>query len=448
MKQKFHEYCTINALSMAKKTLATLLLALTGFGLFAQKVDKAKDLLAKNKVADAKTEIDNVLTNEKNQANPEAWYTKAKVYLAVANDANLKTTVPEARDAAFTALKKYLDIESKEKEAGKRNMLLTLDNNQPLIDLYTGYSKDAASFYNANNFNDALNNFKKCLEIFDTLSHKNVIPAKFDTTTTLYAGISAEKANKLDEAAVYYGQIAEHKVKAEGYAEIYKWLADHYKQKSDVNSSLKFLRLGQEVYPQDPFWSEFELNLLREKAPKDSLFTKYEDVIKKSPDNHLYWFNYGVELYQTGYDADITKRPANSKELIQRAQEKIAKSIELKPDYPNSQMVMGQMLYNQGVDLTTEAKAIKTPAGGKLKPEDAKKKDDLKKEAMAKFDAAIPYFMKVDELLGKSGKLKMEERSILKDALDLLITIYEQKGNQKAKVDEYTEKFNDVDKKH
>lgn len=433
---------------MGKKTFTTLLLALTGFGLFAQKIDKAKDLLAKHKVADAKTEIDNVMNNEKNQNNAEGWYTKSKVYLAVANDANLKTTVPDARDVAFTSLKKYLDLESKEKEANKRNVLLTLDNNQPLIDLYTGYSKDAASFYNANNFNDALTNFKKCLEIFDTLSRKNVITAKFDTTTTLYAGISAEKANKQDEAATYYGKIAEHKVKAQGYAEIYKWLADHYKQKGDLAAASNALRLGQEVYPEDPFWSEFELNMLREKGSKDSLFAKYEEVVKKSPANNVYWFNYGVELYQAGYDADMAKRPANSKDLIQRAQEKIAKSIELKPDYPNAQMVMGQILYNQGVDLSTEAKAIKAPAGGKLKPEDLAKKNGLKKDAMAKFDAAIPYFVKVDELLGNSGKLKMEERNILKDALDLLITIYEQKGNQKAKVDEYTEKFNNIDKKH
>src|ERR687890_240695 len=58
-----------------------------------------------------------------------------------------------------------------------------------------------------------------------------------DTTTTLYAGISAEKANKLDEAAVYYGKIAEKKATGEGFIEIYKWLADHYKQKGDVAAS-------------------------------------------------------------------------------------------------------------------------------------------------------------------------------------------------------------------
>ena len=53
----------------------------------------------------------------------------------------------------------------------------------------------------------------------------------------------------------------------------------------------------------------------------------------------------------------------------------------------------------------------------------------------------------VDKDLGSKGKLKMEEKSALKDAYDLLINIYEQK-NIKDKVDTYTNKFNNVDKDH
>jgi hypothetical protein len=43
--------------------------------------------------------------------------------------------------------------------------------------------------------------------------------------------------------------------------------------------------------------------------------------------------------------------------------------------------------------------------------------------------------------------MKMEEKSILKDAFDLIITIYENRQN-KEKAEEYTVKFNEVDKKH
>jgi hypothetical protein len=54
----------------------------------------------------------------------------------------------------------------------------------------------------------------------------------------------------------------------------------------------------------------------------------------------------------------------------------------------------------------------------------------------------------VDKDLGTKGKLKMDEKGALKDAYDLLITIYEQKSTAKDKVDLYTNKFNNVDKDH
>lgn len=458
-----------------KKMFLTALLAAVGFLSQAQKLDKAKDLYNRKKLTDAKTEIDNVLALEKNKTVADAWYTKAKIYGAIAADSSLKSSVPDARGTALEAMKTYLDMESKEKDQGKRNIQLTIDNNAPLIDLYTGYSKDAASFYNANNYNDAFVNFKKSLEVFDLLSSKGIVPIKLDTTTTLYAGISAEKAQKPDDAAVYYGKIAEAKAKGEGFVEIYKWLADYYRRKDDVANANKFAALGKEVYPSDPFWTGFELDLAREKGSKDDLFKKYEEVIKENPDNYLFLFNYGVELYQTGYDPDASKRPANSKELIQKATEVMTKTLEKKPDFANANMVLGQIYYNQGVEINNENKNIRPKPGAKLPPDSLKKKEDLRVQTMQKFDQAVPYLTKVDEVLDSQGKLKMEDKENLKNALDLLIIINEEKANQleqkkrqaetkkdvagvktidaeikkvQEDVTKYTDKYNNIDRKH
>lgn len=459
-----------------KKVLLTVLLAATGFGLYAQKLDKAKDLLGKKKLTEAKNEIDGVLGIEKNQALSEPYYQKSKIYLAISKDSTLKSTVPDARDVAFASLKKYLEVDSlKEKDDKKRYLLLTFEGNQPLIDIYSGYSKDGASFYNAGNYNDALTNFKKTLEVFDVLAERGIVPMKLDTTTTLYAGISAEKASKPAEAAVYYAKIAEAKAKSEGFVEIYKWLADHYRQKNDIATAQKFSALGKEVYPEDQFWTGFDLEMLSDKGTKAELFKKYEDVIKENPDNHIFLFNYAVELYKEGYQEDVSKRPANSKELINKAAEMMKRTLEKKPDYANANMVMGQILYNQGVDINTENKAIRPQGGTKLTPDQLKKKDELRQEVVKKFDEATPYFEKVDELLDSQAKLKMEDKEILKNALDLLITINEEKTAQletkrnaadtqkktaevkqyeadikklQDKTAIYTDKFNNVDRKH
>ncbi len=426
----------------------SLLFIATGTGLFAQRINKAKDLLEKKKYAEAKTEIDNYLANEKNKDNSEGWYVKGKILTAMATDSTLQPPVPDAKEQAVAAMKKYLELEKGVKDSAKRYMLMTIDNRKPLTDLYSAYSKQAASYYNAGNFNDALTGFQGSLDIFDMLKKEGwTSDMTLDTVSVLYAGISAEKANKLDTAAMYYSQIAEAKAKAQGYESIYKWLADYYKNKGDIETSTKFVKLGKEVYPEDPFWTGFEVNMLSEKGSKDQLFAKYDQITKENHTNAVYFYNYAVELYKAAYNEDTTQRPENAAELTNRAIEKVSKAIELDANYPNSRMLLGQIYYNQAVDIINKNKTIKPSGKVKLTPAQLKQKEDLRQESAKKFDLAIENFAKIDELLGGQGKLKMEEKQLLKDSYDLLITMYEQKQNT-DKATAYTEKFNNVDKVH
>lgn len=431
-----------------KTIFLSLLLVSASAGLFAQKLDKAKDLLGKQKYNEARTEIDNFLANEKNKNNSEAWYLKGKIYSSIATDSVAQASVPDAKVQAITALRKYLELEGQVKDSTKRYMLMTLENRKPLTDLYSAYSKQAASYYNAGNYNDALTGFQGSLDVFDLLAKEGWTSGiVLDTISVLYAGISAEKANKLDTAASYYAKIAEAKAKAQGYESIYKWLADYYKTKGDVERANHFTALGKEVYPDDPFWLGFEVNMLSEKGDKEQLFKKYEEVTKANPTNPIFYFNYAVELYKTAYNEDSTQRPANSSELTEKAIQNIQKSIELDAKYPNSRMLLGQIYYNQAVDIINKNKTIKPKGNVKLTPAQLKEKETLRQESSKKFDQAIEQFVKIDELLGGQGKLKMEEKQFLKDSYDLLITIYEQKQDQ-TKATAYTEKFNNVDKVH
>src|SRR6201999_110425 len=102
-----------------KKITLTVLLAVTVMGAFAQKLDKAKDLLEKKKLADAKTEIDNFVAVEKNKTNPDAWYTRSKIYLALNEDAGTKAANPDARNQALESIKKYMELEQP-KDSAKR----------------------------------------------------------------------------------------------------------------------------------------------------------------------------------------------------------------------------------------------------------------------------------------------------------------------------------------
>jgi predicted Zn-dependent protease len=300
-----------------------------------------------------------------------------------------------------------------------------------LVQKYTGYSQQAANYYNAGNFKAAEESFKNSLSIFELLQTKGYISNQtFDTTTTLYTGISAEKANDPAAAAWYYGKIADRKCTGEGFVEIYKWLADYHKRNGDILKALKFLALGRDVYPNDPFWMGFELDMTRDSGNKDALFNKYEQTIRDNPNNHLYLFNYGVELYQTGYDPDVSKRPGNSEQLIARAIEVMKRTLAIKPDFANAHMVLGQIYYNQGVEINNTNKEIRPQYGARLTAEQINRKNQLREQMFAKFDQAQPYLAKVVSLLDVQGRLRAEDKDNLKNALDLLITITEEKINQ------------------
>lgn len=425
-----------------KRILLTSLLAVAGLGAFSQNVDRATNLLKDKKLQEAKTQIDKALANEKTAKNADAWYAKAKIYSEIANDSVMKSSVPDAREQAFDAIKKYVETDSK-----GQMVMLQLEQYRPIMDIYQGYYKTGAAFYNSNNFNDAFENFKKCLEVSDYMIEKKWSNLALDTSVILYTGISAEKSNNKDTAAVYYSKLADAKVAGEGMAEIYKWLADFYNKKNDKEKAEKYLKTGAELYPDDTFWASMELEMAGNNTDKASLYKKYDEIIAKDPTNYIYPYNYGVELYRDAYADDASKRPANSKEMIVKAEELIKKSLELKPDNFQANLVLGQIYYNQAVDLSTQSRNLKPGTNGKLSAEDQKKKDELKAEMLKKFDQAIPYFERVEKELASQGKLKMEEKRSLKDTYDLMATIYDNKGN-KEKMKEYENKFNDVDKNH
>jgi hypothetical protein len=423
-----------------RRLVLTGFLAFAGMGLFAQSLDKANDLLKAGKLSDAKSEIDKVLAVEKNQKNGEAWYAKLKIYNGIAAGP-LSAQYPGARDTAFLALQKYVETDA------NKLVRLQLENYKPINEIYQGYFGAGATDYNAQKYDSAFYNFKGALAAIAFMNSKQWTSTKMDTMSTLYAGISAEKAGKKDSAANYYSKIADAHIDTINkgpMVEIYKWLVDYYHTRKDEANTAKYLAIGQMMYPTDLFWASEQLDIARESGNKDSLFAAYERVVAQFPKNYLFFFNYGLEEYQYASDTSSGKPPANAADMTAKAQVNLQKCLDLQPDYPQAAELLGQISYNEGVDLQAQAKKVV----GKT-PDAAKQRGDLRAAMMKKFDEAVPYFEKVDQDLGGKGKLKQEEKRTLKDTYDLLITIYEQKGPAgKDKADAYTNKFNNVDKDH
>jgi hypothetical protein len=422
-----------------KRMLLSLLMAVICSGLFAQSVDKAKDLLKANKLAEAKDEIDKALLVEKNQKNGDAWYTKVKIYNAIATNEQLKAQYPDALIQSLDALKKYTQYDD------KKLVLLTADSYKPINEIYQGLFAAGAAEYNAQKWNESLRDFSGAISAINFMYGKGWIKQSMDSTSTLYAGISAEKADKREEALVFYKIIADSNISKIGgndMAEIYKWLADYYTRKKDLPMAAKYTALGKSKYPNDIFYDELRLDALRKDGPKDSLFATYEQINIQHPDSAIYFFNYGLELYQYASDTSSGKRVANADELIKKAQEKLLTSLKINPNYPQASLVMGQISYNQGVEYQVLGKPK-----GNTNAAELKQRQDYRAMSNKKFDEAVPYLEKVDQVLGSQVKLKKADKVALKDSYDMLITIYEAKKDT-AKAALWTDKYNNVDKIH
>ncbi len=230
-----------------KRMILSLIMTVVITGLFAQSVDKAKDLLKANKLPEAKEEIDKVLLVEKNQKNAEAWYYKMKIYNAIATNDPLKTQYPDAYIVSLDALKKYVQLDD------KKQILLIADGYKPINEIYAGLFQLGASSYNDKKYNEALNYFKGAIDAITYMHKQGWIKDGMDSTSILYAGISAEKSDKRDEALIYYKTIVDSGILTIGgnnMSEIYKWVADYYARKGDKANAAKYIAIGKSKYPQ------------------------------------------------------------------------------------------------------------------------------------------------------------------------------------------------------
>jgi hypothetical protein len=422
-----------------KRMLLSLFMAVICSGLFAQSVDKAKELLKANKLAEAKEEIDKALLDAKNQKNAEAWYTKVKIYNAISTNDALKNQYPDALIQSLDALKKYTEYDD------KKQVLLAADGYKPVNEIYQGLFQLGAAAYNAQKWTEAYTDFSNAVSAINFMYKQGWIKQSMDTTSILYAGISAEKSNKRDDALIFYKMIADSnitKIGGNDMAEIYKWLADYYTRSGDKAMAVKYTALGKSKYPNDIFYDELQLDALRKTGPKDSLFAKYEEINKEHPDSAIYFFNYGLELYQYANDSSSGKRVANAEELIKRSQEKMLACLKINPNYAQANLVLGQIAYNEGVEYQILGKPK-----GNTNAAELKQRQDYRALSAKKFDEAVPYLEKVDQILGAQAKLKKTDKVALRDAYDMLVTISENKKDQ-TKIAFWTDKYNNVDKVH
>ena len=416
-----------------RKSIITALLAIVTLVAGAQNVGDATKLLGKSNDK-AKEAIDKVTADPSNAKNADAWYVKAQIYNAIAIDDKLKASVPDAYEQAFEAFKKSYDIDP-------NNKRMLLDLYKTGFVAYEGVANKAAAAYQANNLAVAFEGYKKTLEYGDYLKSKDLaysgykVP-KIDTGMVFMAGYTAMKLDKNDEAMTYFTKIADAKIgKEPDYVIPYQFVTYQYKTKKDEANFKKYAALGREVYPKDPYFITIKLDWARENNKYPELFSAYEELIAAQPDSLNNNLAYASEMFDYLFIKNSEAKPADYDAIAGKIEEQIKKTLSKDYDPLSSNLIIGQLYYNQGLDMATQADKIKS-----TKPEDTKKKADLKAKAVAKYDLAIPYTEKVTSILEGKGTLNGKEKSTLKNMYIMLGDMYTAKGD-KVKSAEYDKKY-------
>lgn len=410
-----------------RKLVLAVLLAASFTGLYAQKLDDVKEKVDKQKWDEAKEKIDKAMADPKAQGNSEAWFYKAKIYQ---NLAKIHPEDASLNPAAFDAIKNYVKIEEKQPE-NKRFLVSALEGNKTIFDFYSDAFKIGADAFNKHDYQKAFDNFQRTLDAFDFLKEYKFTTATFDTTSVLYAGVSAEQLKNKEQAIKYYSMLADKKIPDTTFSGIYEFIVNYYTLGKDIPNAKKYLAIGEEVFPKNDRWLAYELELVGDdKAQK---IAKYRELMQKYPDNADLALDYGVLYFNYTYSnenkpADYAQRQDTLVQILQKAL-----SIQ---QTTLGNYLMSRHVNNQIADLEEQRRAIK----GTNQADVTARRKVFDDQIAKKNDELIIYSQKAADLYAAQESLKGIDKIYYKEVLRDLADYYQTKKNT-AKATEYQNKM-------
>lgn len=414
---------------MRKFILSVFLIALSTC-IFSQTIKDVQEKISKGKYEEAKQQIDVLLSDPQNQSTANAWYYKGKIYSELARLDSTGSLTYDAGKMAFDAFKKYQELD-------KQNVMMALDQNVGLFQLYDLFYNQGIRMYNNKDFGNAYAKMRVALDIQDYISKKSfsyngfTFPA-LDTQLVNLTASSAYLAKNDEDAMPLWARLAEARISDKDFKDIYALLAEYYTKKNDIARAEKYLRYGKEIYGDTDFWISVEYDLTKPGKDTAKRFARYEEMIKKYPDHYPLVMDYAIEQFNYTYSND--KKPLDYSARQQKLNETLKKALSLKST-AIANFVMSQHLYYQIFDLEDVLKQVK----GTNAPDQTKRKE-LLAEADHRYDAFYPYALKAYDLYSFEKTPKMQDKMNLRKVMEQLVD-YHEKKKQPEKVAFYKEKL-------
>jgi hypothetical protein len=405
-----------------KKYYFFVMMLFAGATAFSQSLDDINKLMILGQNKKAKESVDKFLSDTKNATKADGWYYKGRVYHALSKDSGVANTeAMKLKTEAFEALKKYQQLDAKQ---------LNLVNEQyaSYFDMYNGFFDIGAKEFNNKNFGASFEGFKNALMVEEYVNSKGYEYKGFkfpglDTSLILNTAIAAGQAKDTAASIAYYKKLMDAGVTGEQYLSVYQYVAEYYLKKKDEAGLKAAIDRGRSLYPNSKYWTELEIDAVAKTGNKAALMAKYEEVMKRYPDEYIWPYDLGVEIYNELYVGD--KRPSGVEALKSKLSEVLTMAIK-NDKGTDARMLMTRHLYNDAYDYQDSSKKIKG-----AKPEDIKKRNAVKAIFLKKIDECIPYGEGVVSFYAAQASLKPVQQSNYKIVLDILSQLYTTKGDLK-----------------
>ncbi|MBL7701100.1 MAG: hypothetical protein JNM14_02525 [Ferruginibacter sp.] len=398
-----------------KKLFALLITTAVYSSVTAQDIKTAETYFTNKEYDKAKTAIDNALNGNFN-SDPRAWIWKHKIYQTVG-----KTASPAAATAilfsGFEALKKGISLPKGDEAA---ILVLGLNINEGFNNYYITFINNGSALMNAEDNSNALANFKNALAVSAYFYEKKLITTELDTMLTFYAGYTAMKADKINDAVYYFKKIGDAGAYGTDLQIAYGWLCNYYlTDKKDAATARLYCEKGLKFYASDEYLRSKKNEVERVSGNMNAFFNSYEDVIASGKATFTDYLSYGAELYDYLY---VDNKATTDKAVRQtRLFEVLSKAYELKPGSAETNYILGMSHTSNALELDTELKKTTAPEAQKSK---------MKTERDASVQKSITHLEIATSLYGAKTSLAANDKNHYKTSLQQLVNLYKFTANK------------------
>lgn len=348
-----------------KKVFLFLAVVFISTGIHAQKgkVTSALSYIEQGSLDKAKEALDQASNDPKSAEWFNTFFAKGKLYQAVFKSDNPKFK-EYSKDPLGDAYANYEKAISLDPKGGTKKRIITgLIYNNLAMDLYT----QGGDQFEARDYAGALKSFETQIEITESDKYVGVT----DTGMYYNAGLAAMNANKEETAIKYFEKCADMK-----YMGItpYFQMSQCYMAMGDTLKAESILTSLPNKFPGDKNVTLQLIDLYIKAGKNEEALQNLAIAKADDPENYSLWFAEGIIYLNT--------------EQYDNAIEDLNKSIELKPDFYDSQYGLGAAYINKASDMFVKANDIM----------DVNEYNAAIDQAMAVFSKALPYMEKANEL--------------------------------------------------